>query len=144
MGQRKRGKSPTGTLAEINHTDFYLPTGRIGSRDLSAGCYSFAEVLTLVSDELLNQGKDKKVLKELRESKMTVREYLHMEFGIVTGPREASHSPHITADEADLKSLEFAVETAHWLARRRLAKERSLRRNKIIQAWKAKPPTRII
>jgi hypothetical protein len=121
-------------------TDGYLPTGKVGKRNLAAGCYSFAEALSVVADYLVAQGRDRAILKGLRASGMTVREYLRAEFDIITGQREAGHNPHITPDRADMRSFRFALDTARWLARRRAAEERRRRKWRAVRAWRAETP----
>jgi hypothetical protein len=125
-------------------TDGYLPTGKVGKRDLSAGWYSFAEALSVVADYLVAQGRDRAILQGLRASGMTVREYLRAEFDIITGPREAWHDPHITPDRADMRSFRFALDTARWLARRRAAEERRQRKWRTVRAWRAETPGRVM
>ena len=125
-------------------TDGYLPAGRVGKRNLATGCYSFAEALTVVADYLVAQGRDRAVLKGLRASGMTVREYLRAEFDIITRVREAWHDPHITPDRADMRSFRFALDTARWLARRRVAEERRRRKWRAARAWRAKTPVGVI
>jgi hypothetical protein len=119
-------------------TDGYLPTGKVGNRNLAAGWYSFAEALTVVAEHLVGQGRDRAVLKGLRASGMTVREYLRTEFDIIAGPREGY--TRTSPDRADMKSFHFALDTARWVARRRVAEERRQRKSRAAQAWSAGTP----
>jgi hypothetical protein len=127
-----------------DRTDSRLDSGRIGKRNLAAGWYSFAEALSMVADYLVAQGRDKAILKGLRASGMTVREYLHAEFDIVTGPRDTWHSPHISPERADMRSFRFALDTARWLARRRAAEERQQRKWRTVQAWRTEMPAPVM
>lgn len=125
-------------------TDGYLRTGKVGKRDLAAGWYSFAEALSVVADYLVVHGRDRTILKGLRASGMTVREYLRAEFDIITGPRDTWHSSHISPDRADMRSFRFALAAARWLARRRAAEERRRRKWHTAQAWKAETPAPVM
>lgn len=122
---------------ECDFGDSYIPKGRVGWRDLSAGCYSFAEAMTLVCEWLVANGKDREALASLRTSGRTVRQYFRDEFGIEAGPREHYTPPRTTPDKADMKWFRFSLDTARWVARRRMMEAKR-------RAWRMTTPAMVM
>ena len=85
-----------------NLTDLYIAQGRIGQRLLSSACYTWSEVLRLAAIELWRSGEAERARVTLEARGQTVREFLRVRFGIVTGEREYWHPENWTPDRADL------------------------------------------
>lgn len=67
----------TRTGAEPPHfTDFYIAGGRIGRTRLSAGCYTWHEVLAAVAADLTRRGEDAAVRTRLKARVTSVRAFL--------------------------------------------------------------------
>jgi hypothetical protein len=60
----------------------WVPSGRIGSVDLSRGCYSYCEVWTLAAVDLVRTGRDR-AAEALLRSGSSVRDLLRRFYGIV-------------------------------------------------------------
>jgi hypothetical protein len=89
-------------------TDAYIPTGRIGRRNLADACYSFAEILTIAAEDLTQCGEATEALTVLNGGTVTVRDFLHQRHGILTA-RDGWHPAHLTPDAADLRALRRAL-----------------------------------
>jgi hypothetical protein len=86
-------------------TDSYIPSGRIGGRDLRHGVYTAYEVFQLAARDIGLLGRAREVTALLRARRQTVREFLTARYGVSIGPRQYWHDTRWTADEADLKDF---------------------------------------
>ena len=94
-------------------TDLYIGSGKIGQRPLSSACYTWHEILSLVAVELWRRGEAERARVTLKAAGgPSVRAFLRLRFGIVTGAREYFHDSHISADRADLKDFLRAMREA--------------------------------
>lgn len=92
-------------------TDSYIAEGRIGSQQLSSGCYTWHETLRLAAAELWRCGEAETTRVTLRSGRLTVRQFLRKRFGVVTGVREYWHRATWTPDRADLHEFLATMRT---------------------------------
>jgi hypothetical protein len=109
---------PLASLDTGARTDNYMPTGKIGRADLSAGWYSWGEILTLAALELWRCGEAESARVTLKARRKTVRQFLRERFGIVTGAREYWHRENWTPDKADLHEFLGALRNTRAVVKR--------------------------
>ncbi len=83
-------------------TDLYIEQGRIGKLKLNNACYTWAETLRMAAAELWRRGEADRARVTLKARHQSVREFLWVRFGIVTGARELWYRENWTPDRADL------------------------------------------
>jgi hypothetical protein len=89
---------------EGNYTDCYVPEGRIGSLDLSRGCYTAMDIFRAAALDLAARGLADEVRALLRAGRH-VRDFLATAYGCSMGPREYFTPSHLTGAEADAKDF---------------------------------------
>lgn len=86
-------------------SDSYLPSGRIGRLDISAGCYTAYDVFRLAAQELARKGLARQVSALLRAGRQTVRDFLTERYGVCLGQREYFTPRGRTPDQADVSDF---------------------------------------